>query len=43
MLRAASDLNDTEVDVLVHGDSQGVQKQVLEVQKYNGIRKIITV
>ena len=39
VLTAASELNDGNVDVLVHGDN--CDSQVEEVQKYPGIGKII--
>ena len=39
LLSAAKELNDSQVDVLVHGD--GCEAQVEEVQKYPGIGKII--
>ncbi len=39
LLSAAKELNDGQVDVLVHGD--GCEAQVEEVQKYPGISKII--
>ena len=38
-LKAASQLNDSQVDVLVHGD--GCDAQVEELQKYPGISKIL--
>ena len=39
VLRAASQLNDPQVDVLVHGED--VDAQIEAVQKYPGISKIL--
>ena len=41
MLKAAQELKDTQVDVFVHGNEAGVQKQIEEVSKYPGISKIL--
>jgi len=41
-LRAASELNDPQVDVLVHGSEASVASQLAEVKKYPGLNKVFT-
>ena len=41
-LKAATELNDPHVDVLIHGSEASVAKQVAEVRKYPGLNKIYT-
>jgi len=41
-LAAAKELNDPDVDVLVHGSADSVGKQVAALKKYPGVRKILT-
>lgn len=41
MLSAAKQLNDPQVDVLVHGNESSVASQLAEVQKYPNINKVL--
>jgi len=39
-LKAAQELNDDQVDVLVHGSDSAVASQIAELKKYPGVSKI---